>query len=197
MNSDLNECCTIIGISGCTNSGKTSLTQKLLTKFSGSKHVCQDTYFLEPGDERLEYVEEVNHNNWEKLSALDMVKMVKEIKEWIKDSESNDNTSTILFVEGFTIFNYSPLCELFDKKYFFTMDYDTCKQRRRGRNYIPSDPEGYFDKVVWPMYEKNKKDIEHYKDIVYHSGSEDQEKTMHSIMTDILTLPKIRRLYLS
>ncbi|KAK6179356.1 hypothetical protein SNE40_011738 [Patella caerulea] len=197
MNSDLNESCTIIGISGCTNSGKTSLTQKLITKFSGSKHVCQDTYFLEPGDERLEYVKEVNHNNWEKLSALDMAKMVKEIKEWIKESESNDNTSTILFVEGFTIFNYSPLCELFDKKYFLTMDYDACEQRRRGRNYIPPDPEGYFKKVVWPMYEKHKQDIEHHKDIVYHNGSEDQEKTMHSIITDILTLPQIRNLYIS
>lgn len=31
--------------------------------------------------------------------------------------------------------------------------------------YDPPDPEGYFEKVVWPMYEKNKQDLENQTDI--------------------------------
>ncbi|ESO88116.1 hypothetical protein LOTGIDRAFT_234689 [Lottia gigantea] len=186
----------IIGISGCTNSGKTTMTDRLLKLFPSASQMCQDTYFLEPGDERLEFVPEVNHSNWEKLSALDMDRMVRDVKQWIKDSKhSNSHQIPILFIEGFTIFNHSPLKDLCNKKYFFTMDFETCQERRSGRNYIPADPEGYFEKIVWPMYFSNKSELNHYKDIVYLNGCDPQEKTLKTILEDIYTLPALKKLH--
>ena len=35
----------------------------------------------------------------------------------------------------------------------------------RHRHYIPPDPPGYFDFVVWPMYLKNKKELANIKDV--------------------------------
>ena len=38
-------------------------------------------------------------------------------------------------------------------------DYDTCLARRLLRVYDPPDPPAYFQKVVWPCYEANKKEV--------------------------------------
>ena len=35
----------------------------------------------------------------------------------------------------------------------------------RHRHYIPPDPPGYFDFVVWPMYLKNKEELANIRDI--------------------------------
>lgn len=44
---------------------------------------------------------------------------------------------------------------LFTTKFFFC----------RHRHYIPPDPPGYFDFVVWPMYLKNKEELANIRDI--------------------------------
>ena len=38
-------------------------------------------------------------------------------------------------------------------------DYDTCLARRLLRVYDPPDPPAYFQKVVWPCYAANKKEV--------------------------------------
>ncbi|XP_067666680.1 nicotinamide riboside kinase 1-like [Haliotis asinina] len=176
----------VIGVSGATNSGKTTAVKKLCATFPGSTTMCQDNYFLNPGDERLEMIPQRSHANWEKLSALDMKTMVNHVHKWIQYQQTKkSNSPCFLFIEGFLLYNYSPLVELFDRKYFLTVDKETCKDRRRERVYVPADPSWYFEEVVWPMYKLNLEEIRAQNDICFLSGAEDQEKLVNTIKEDI------------
>ena len=65
----------------------------------------------------------------------------------------------LVIVEGITILNNSSLRNLSDLNVFISLDYETCLQRRLLRDYDPPDPPSYFQKVVWPCYETNKKEV--------------------------------------
>ncbi|XP_076443456.1 nicotinamide riboside kinase 1-like isoform X1 [Babylonia areolata] len=178
----------IIGISGTTNSGKTTLVSKLNKLFPQAQTMGQDHYFLAPDDKRLEqyYVPEVDHCNWEQFGALEMDRMIEDVEKWKEQHICYDSDPVpVLIIEGFLIFNHSVLTNYFHKKYFLTIDKETCMERRRHRSYNPPDKPGYFEKVVWPMYLINKKEIEAQTDIVYIDGTEDQEKVVQQITEDI------------
>ncbi|XP_046574386.1 LOW QUALITY PROTEIN: nicotinamide riboside kinase 1-like [Haliotis rubra] len=176
----------VIGISGTTNSGKTTAVRKLRATFPGSTTMCQDCYFLDPHDERLEMIPQRNHANWEKLSAIDMKSMVNNVHKWIQYQQTKRSNSPQFSLHcGFLIYNYSPLAELFDRKYFLTIDKETCKDRRSERVYVPADPPWYFEEVVWPMYNLNLEEIRAQNDICVLSGAEDQEKLVNIIKEDI------------
>ncbi|XP_076443457.1 nicotinamide riboside kinase 1-like isoform X2 [Babylonia areolata] len=154
----------IIGISGTTNSGKTTLVSKLNKLFPQAQTMGQDHYFLAPDDKRLEqyYVPEVDHCNWEQFGALEMDRMIEDVEKWKEQHICYDSDPVpVLIIEGFLIFNH------------------------RHRSYNPPDKPGYFEKVVWPMYLINKKEIEAQTDIVYIDGTEDQEKVVQQITEDI------------
>ncbi|XP_041363073.1 nicotinamide riboside kinase 1-like [Gigantopelta aegis] len=175
-----------------TNSGKSTLAAQLLKLYPRAMHICQDIYFWEPGNENLEFVPEVNHNNWEKLSAMDMNRMMADIKAWIQKQESGGDNSlpSLLIIEGILIFNHKELTTLFDKKYFLKLDFDTCRKRRLQRTYNPSDPPGYFEKIVWPMYLSNLSDIQQQDDIVFFTCDEKTELSdlLEKMSTDIQNL---------
>lgn len=182
----------IIGISGTTNGGKTTLVKKLKSLYPYAETICQDKYFLDPNDERLQpyIIPELNHVNWEQFGAMDMDRMIADVEYW-KDrhySIINDHGSDplpILIIEGFLIFNHSILNKYFHKKYFLFIDKETCLQRRRHRCYNPPDIPGYFEKVVWPMYLVNKKEMDSQTDIVYLDGAQDQEVIVGAVASDI------------
>ncbi|CAC5414377.1 NRK1_2 [Mytilus coruscus] len=176
----------IIGISGPSNSGKTSLTSCLQKSLPGSSHICQDSYFHPPGDKRLTWVPEVQNHNWEVFSSLDMDSMVKDVKKWKeKWMEEVQDKPSILLVEGFTIFNYGPLNELFDKRYFLVTSEETCRQRRLTRYYNPPDVPGYFDKVVWPHHIQNFGEITERVDINFIKEGMSKEEIFTQVKNDI------------
>lgn len=102
-------CCFVIGISGVSCAGKTSLAQNLYNFLAQSKNVdyectdipilaCltnrlrgshfrlgtvnvlhQDDYFLP--EPCQQHIEAINHKNWELITALDMKKMCYDIEE--------------------------------------------------------------------------------------------------------------------
>lgn len=84
----------VIGISGVTNGGKTTLAKSLHSYFSGHLNkiifkenitlnkvalLCQDDYFLPVDSPKHKVVEKLNHINWEILSSIDMDKMCHDI----------------------------------------------------------------------------------------------------------------------
>lgn len=85
----------VIGVSGVTCSGKTTLAQSLFEHFkkqSGNEIkagielnrvelINQDTYFRQVDDPNHQMIEKLNHLNWEIMSSLDTNKMVNEIME--------------------------------------------------------------------------------------------------------------------
>ncbi|XP_071436669.1 nicotinamide riboside kinase 1 isoform X5 [Pithys albifrons albifrons] len=168
----------VIGIGGnftmfsnsVTNGGKTTLAEKLKKMLPNCDIISQDDFFKPESEVETD---ERGFKLYDVLDALYMDEMVTRIRNWIKSPASSgvateesqsacDNLKNvyILIVEGFLLYNYEPLNELWNRRYFLTLPYEECKRRRSTRVYQPPDTPGYFDGHVWPMYLKYKNELE-------------------------------------
>ncbi|XP_028300159.1 muscle-specific beta 1 integrin binding protein isoform X1 [Gouania willdenowi] len=164
----------IIGIGGITNGGKTTLTNNLIKTLPNCCVVHQDDFFKKP--DQIE-VGKDGFRQWDVVTALDMEAMTNTVKAWMENpvkfarshgvtvspaSDVSDQLDHIhiLIVEGFLLYNYEPLLEVFDKCYYIEIPYEECKRRRSTRQYTVPDPPGLFDGHVWPMYLKHRKEME-------------------------------------
>jgi len=184
--------CIVIGISGATCSGKSTLASKIHENFPKSVMMCQDDYFLPPDDLRHVRIEELNHINWELITSLDMQKMHSDIVNILESSEKDTTnwTSMILILDGFLLFKHKAITNLCDCKYFLTLTEKQCWERRKDRIYEPPDVPGYFDKVVWPEYVKYQNEIvrncNELKEIVtFIDGSKHIEEIYNMISKEI------------
>lgn len=94
----------------------------------------------------------------------------------------------VVILEGITTLNNSSLRQLSDLKIFIGLDHETCVQRRLLRSYDPPDPPNYFEKIVWPTYLLNKKDVikNCSDDLLELNGSDSIEKNYLIILKSIL-----------
>ncbi|XP_046913039.1 nicotinamide riboside kinase 1 isoform X2 [Dermatophagoides farinae] len=172
----------------CTNCGKTTLCEKLCNRYpSSSAIINQDTYFREEDDPNHVWVplcESRKHQNWELLECINWNDMCMAIYDII--SKPAIVRPSLLLIDGHIIFNYQPLANVFDRKYFIrTYDKLMIHKRRLKRDYIPPDPAGYFDQYVWPMYLKNLEKISNQKDIKYIDGSMSMEHIYQQVCNDL------------
>ena len=177
---------TIVGISGVTCGGKTSLTKMVKRVFPHATVISQDDYFLPNTNTLPQSLGGISHANWDSIESLDMVKMMEKIHSTITEIESQ--SKSLLLVDGFLIFNYPPLARLCDLKFFVTLPYDECWARRQTRDYDPPDPPGYFQRCVWPMYQRNfqeMQDASYSNDITYLDGTVPLEDNYQRILKDI------------
>lgn len=187
----------IIGISGTTSCGKSSLTSRLSSSLPQLCHtthcttMSQDDYFREPGDPAVPHYSN-GMENWDCLAAIRMDKMVADVHKWKSVQEANratdDSSYSLLLIEGFIIFNDRQLTQLFDKKYFIKLDYSTSAARRIHRTYDPPDPPGYFDAVAWPEYSRHLDQVQDQKDIDYIDGCQSLDSLHKTLLTDLQTL---------
>lgn len=173
----------IIGISGVTCGGKTTVANKLKQVFLKSKIFSQDDYYRDVNDPKHVWIPKLNHINFDIVSSVDMEKMYSDVLKFMEDNNfvhiDNDEPATknyiqqdsdildrinksdihILIIEGFSIFSFKTWLYLFNLKYFLTLDKEECYKRRIQRVYEPPDCPGFFDICVWPEYLKQKDEI--------------------------------------
>ncbi|XP_074809332.1 carnosine N-methyltransferase isoform X1 [Natator depressus] len=163
----------VIGLGGVTNGGKTTLAKRLGKQLPNCSILYQDDFFKPESEVEID---EHGFKQYDVLDALYLEEMVTSIHSWMKNPTGSsvstaESKSTplnlksteevhILIAEGFLLYNYEPLNEVWDRKYFLTIPYEECKRRRSTRVYQPADPPGYFDGHVWPMYLKHKREME-------------------------------------
>lgn len=182
----MNKNWTIVGISGCTNSGKTTLATSLRNHFLGTVVVNQDHYFRPDDSKEHILIPELNHKNWERLEAVNWDALMQYVTQSLSSEPVSANA--LLIVEGHIIFNYPPLEKLFHKKYFIKLDKEECYRRRITRVYDPPDIPGYFEKCVWPMYLSNLKEIEmKSSDVMYLNGTDTKESIYEKVLNDLKT----------
>ncbi|XP_032940771.1 nicotinamide riboside kinase 1 isoform X5 [Catharus ustulatus] len=195
----------VIGLGGVTNGGKTTLAEKLKNMLPNCDIISQDDFFKPESEVETD---ERGFKLYDVLDALYMDEMVASIRNWMKNPASSgvvteepqntcDNLKNvyILIVEGFLLYNYEPLNELWNRRYFLTLPYEECKRRRSTRVYQPADTPAYFDGHVWPMYLKYKSELEENASVQvdYLDGTKSQEELLSYVYRDIIQeLNKLR-----
>lgn len=150
-------------IAGVTCGGKTTISNNIKNSFSNVSVLHQDDFYYTDLD-KLESIPELNYHAWDKITAYDMDRFMISI---------NFQTSDILVLEGILLLDDVRVIKLANIIFFIVLDQNNCRNRRVLRTYVPPDPTGYFDKYVWPEYEKHLRKIKNGNhSIIFLNGSD-------------------------
>ncbi|NWW07697.1 NRK2 kinase, partial [Oreocharis arfaki] len=153
-------------------------------------------------------VGEDGFKQWDVLDSLDMEAMVSTVRAWIENpvkfarshgvnvtpgsKEPTSQDIHILVIEGFLLYSYKPLIELFDIRYYLAVQEEEEVRTFLGavipstRNYTIPDPPGLFDGHAWPMYLKHRKEMEDSGvDVVYLDGLKSRDELYNQVFEDI------------
>ncbi|XP_003788920.2 nicotinamide riboside kinase 2 isoform X2 [Otolemur garnettii] len=182
----------IVGIGGVTNGGKTTLTNSLLKVLPNCCVIHQDDFF-KPQDQIA--VGEDGFKQWDVLESLDMEAMLNTVQAWLSNPQKFARAhgvsvwpedTHILLLDGFLLYSYKPLVDLYSRRYFLTIPYEECKWRRSTRSYKVPDSPNLFDGHVWPMYQKYRREMEvDDVEVVYLDGMKSREELFQQVLEDI------------
>lgn len=193
----------IVGVSGVTCSGKSTLATSLLSFLSNSpkdsavyririhqvRLIRQDDYFYKRDSPHHTWITEMNYINREIMSALDMPRMISDIETIIHGACSDqpvDNTVNILIIEGFLIFNHPKVLSLCDVRIQVQITQAVCRERRKLRSYNPPNPNGYFEAFIWPFHEKHSAQYQHdVSDLIVVNGEGQRERCLQEAINAV------------
>ncbi|CAG9529635.1 unnamed protein product [Cercopithifilaria johnstoni] len=197
----------VLGIAGCSNSGKTTFSKTLSTALINEGMrvavLCQDVFYYP--EEQLERVvsranPKIIFYNYDTIKALNTVKFLLSLQKAIV---AND----FVIVEGSLILEIDSLRELLHRSIFITLNHNLCEQRRADREYDHADLSGYMEEIIWPSYRNHLANAynlaRHSSAIVFVDGntqgfsSELEVKTMLSKLSKNLLLIQADELQLS
>ena len=156
----------LVGISGCTNGGKSTLARMLTAHYPNSVHICQDTFFYTRESGKLEYVPSAGSHNFDTISAIDVERFSQSLDELMNHEPKYD----YIFIDGFLVFmlKESEFMQKLAAKFFLTLSKEECLRRRSKRVFKTVGSPEYFEQLVWPCYQNYLKFCQsNYNDICY------------------------------
>lgn len=192
----------VIGISGITGGGKTTLATRLHEYLNNPQNadvfngfrinqavlMHQDKYFYTRDSLQHKWIPEINFINREILSAMDMDKFANDVNETVHklkgdnvsnaENPKNDNSSqiiiNILIIEGFLIYNDPRICQFCQLKFHIYLSYDFGLQRRMIRTFkhVNPKPEWYYEHYIWPMYNKYLNEVPNKSELIFLNGEQ-------------------------
>lgn len=134
----------VIGLSGATASGKTTLAAKLQHAMHIQTIVPLDLYFYSK-----EEMKQLNISNKETPQALRFAR-------FLHDLTHVQVQQPLLLVEGFLLYHHPSLITLYDVPLFVHASKQVCAQRRQHRSQIELHRTWNaqnFEQMIWPSYE--------------------------------------------
>lgn len=158
----------VIGISGVSCSGKTTLAKQIsdnLRRSDNTRHLVsevrtihQDAYFHPIESPHHIWIPDLKHINREHLGALATDKLLFDIRAVLSNKGADASTTLpsrtlhVLIVEGHLIFNHPDINAYFDIRFCMDISFEECQRRRHRRVYPQPTPSGYFERFVWPLF---------------------------------------------
>ena len=128
----------VIGIGGCSNSGKSELAEQLNNFYieHNVKILCQDDFV-----KRRDFLTTINeHVDWELPSTIF-------INDYINAVKDASKTYDLVICEGLFAFWFDELNKLYDKKIFLELDEKTFKERKRKDLRWGKEPDWYIEHI--------------------------------------------------
>lgn len=175
----------IVGVAGCSGSGKTSLAQELARELEGT-HFHLDHYYRDLG--HLTY-EERCRENFDHPDALESALLIAHIRQLasgrsisrpqydfathtrVPDQSVHVYEPHFLLIDGIFALHYPELRRLYDLSVYVDTPDEVCYQRRlirdvneRGRS--PGSVEQHYAETVRPMAEEFVRPSAQYADLV-------------------------------
>lgn len=185
----------IIGISGISCSGKTTLASAVCEHFNNSqtqtslfrdkciqveqvKLIRQDDYFHSIDSVHQVWIPELNHINREHLGALNNEQMCKDLDEilgkdfvvYTNSSDCSPKRLNIMIIDGYLVFNQTDINRLFQVRLCLQISFEDCLARRVRRVYPQPTPSGYFEQYVWPIYQTHFATYRCYNNLLILDG---------------------------
>ena len=151
------KCCppvSVVGISGCTRSGKSTLTKALQRVFGGNGccSVHQDDYF-----ESNKFVDEQLNGNWDRPDAIrhdafyeNVQRVIAQNKECV-DPNRYGLRCFYVILEGFMLYHDDRIHQLVDHPVWVEISREKCIERRKAS---PNWTHNYWDEGIWRNHEQ-------------------------------------------
>lgn len=135
----------IIGIGGCSNTGKSALANEIEEFYSSEKKavvLCQDDFV-----KYRDFLTKINnHINWELPSTIKIEEFISAVKEAEKQYD-------LVICEGLFAFWFAELNIMYDKKIFIEIDKSTFKERKKVDLRWGKEPDWYIEHI-WESHLK-------------------------------------------
>lgn len=145
----------IVGVSGVSCGGKTTIARALTTWLGNYCHVIMQDDYYRPSSE-LEINPFTNFPEFDEPESVKMHEIVRDIKAWKSQYEEDDDERKVLVIEGTMIFLNPEIAELCDLRYMVHVDFPTAVYRRSLREYPIPDPPKIVEMNIWPKYIKHR-----------------------------------------
>ncbi len=166
----------IIGIAGPSGSGKTTLAKKLAKKLK-AKLIHLDNYWKYNDVNEIPPMKKWKKGIWEKPSATNFKKLLKDIKKIRKSKEFSN-----IILEGLHTFDRRKIRKIIDFKIYVNLS-DSLIVKRRLKKFGHSNSQEWYSKnVVIKFYKKYGEPKKVYADLVLN-GEKDVNSNIEKILT--------------